>query len=124
MHIKELKTNAFLIKNNSVYLQNIKGPGMLLIHAEWCGYCKRFMPLFQNLNKKIGNNFSCVAIENSELENSHNLSNALNFKYFPTIKFFDQYGKIIDTYPDNLPRDEENLLQYICNVYHHCIEKH
>jgi thiol-disulfide isomerase/thioredoxin len=120
----ELTHNDFKIVGEFVYIKNTNSPGMLLIHANWCGYCKKFLPLYKHLQQKLGNKFPCVAIENSEFENSRELVNALEFSYFPTIKFFDQTGKIINTYPDNLPRDEKTLLKYICKLYHHCIEKH
>lgn len=124
MDNSELNENDFTVSGNFVYVKNVNSPGMLFIHANWCGHCKRFMPIFKNLQKKLGKNFPCLSIENNELEKANGLSSALNIEYFPTIKFFDQYGKIINTYPDNLTRDEKSINKYICEVYHHCIEKH
>lgn len=124
MDNSELTEKDFSVSGNFVYVKNVNLPGMLFIHANWCGHCTRFMPTFKNIQKRFGQKFPCLSIENGELEKSNGLSSALNIKYFPTIKFFDQYGKIIDTYPDNLPRDEKSMNTYICQIYHHCIEKH
>ena len=28
--------------------KNLKGPCVVVIHAEWCGHCKDFMPVYNN----------------------------------------------------------------------------
>lgn len=122
-----LNTNDFIITNdNTVYLKNkiTNGePGMLLIHATWCGHCKHFIPIYQNLSRKLGVRFPCVAIESEELKKDNGkLSKALSIEGYPTIKFFDQHGKIVKDYNGN--RNEKDILNNICQVYHHCVTKH
>jgi thiol-disulfide isomerase/thioredoxin len=101
-------------------------PGILLIHASWCGHCKRFTPTYQGISQKLNKNrlaFPCVAIESEELKKDNGqLSKALSIEGYPTIKFFDQNGKIIGDY--NGGRDEKEILNNICDVYHHCVAKH
>jgi hypothetical protein len=77
------------------------------------------MPTFQKLAAKLGSSYPCVAIEHSELAENNRLSTALDFSGFPTIKFFDQSGRIIGEYSGN--RSESDLLQHICKMYHHCV---
>jgi thiol-disulfide isomerase/thioredoxin len=116
----DLSKKDFKISNNgNVYIKT-NMPGMLLIYANWCGHCKSFMPLFNEIKRDIGHKFSCLSIENSQLEIYPELSKALDFSYFPTIKFFDQNGKIISTYPENLNREKDDILNYICKMYHRC----
>jgi thiol-disulfide isomerase/thioredoxin len=122
-----LTTKGFKISGKEVYVNNPSGnPGLLLIHASWCGHCKRFAPTYQSLCKKLnknGDDFPCVAIENEELgKDGGKLSDALNVGGFPTLKFFDQHGKILGDY--NGGRDEGHLLDTVCKVYHHCVTKH
>lgn len=117
----------YMDANGDLFVRNSSGnPGILLIHATWCGHCKRFIPTYQSLcrklNKKNGNDFPCVAIEDAELSKKPELVKALNFRGYPTIKFFDQYGKIIGNYEGE--RSEEKILDKICQVYHHCVTQH
>lgn len=95
-------------------------PGMLLIHAHWCGHCKNFKPVFNDLVKGVGNEFVFTSIESEELKNSQELSNSLNFQGFPTIKIFDKKGKIMGEYQG--PRTSEAILKYICKVYNYCMK--
>jgi thiol-disulfide isomerase/thioredoxin len=121
---KRLNTSHFQITNNDVYInKNItKGnPGLLLIYADWCGHCQRFKPVFDDLCSILGDDFPCTAIEDTDLSNEK-LRNGLNFKGYPTIKFFDQSGKIIGDYKGD--RSKNDLLKKICELYHHCVKYH
>lgn len=124
MSVTHLKAANFKVTRDGVYINQIGFPGMLLIWADFCGHCHRFMPTYEQIAQSIGDEFKCMAIENNQFKNSNDLSTALEFKYFPTIKFFDQTGKIIGTYPSNEPREFDQLMKYICNVYHHCTLYH
>jgi thiol-disulfide isomerase/thioredoxin len=118
-----LKANDFQVKNGSVMInpRKINGnPGMLLIQADFCIHCKRFIPTFNEICKNIGNDFACVSIESKELSGADALSNALDFQGFPTIKFFSQDGKIIGEYQGD--RSKSSILAHICKVYHHCMK--
>ena len=110
-------------QNGDVYIRNNSGnPGMLLIYANWCGHCVRFKPSFIELSQmlnKNGNDFPFMAIEDSELKKDVEKVEALNFRGYPTIKFFDQNGRIIGDYNGN--RTNDAILQEVCSVYHKCI---
>jgi thiol-disulfide isomerase/thioredoxin len=125
MSVINLTDKNFTIKSNGVYITkgDVQGtPGILLIWASWCPHCHHFLPKFNNLAKILGNNFKCVTIEHAELQNNPKLSDALDFKYFPTLKFFDQHGRIISEYSG--PREINDILKHICEMYHHCIKYH
>lgn len=123
--MKELMSNDFSIKNSKLYVNNNKmgnKPGMLLIWAEWCPHCHSFLPTFKELSKKLGKDFVCASIEHGQFKDNRSLSSSLDFKYFPTLKFFDQSGMIMKTYDGE--RNMSSILKEICQVYHHCIMYH
>lgn len=127
MSITNLKSSDFVTKKNGVYVTHpsaIGTPGMLLIWADFCGHCHTFIPKYKQIAKFLGEEFKCMAIENGQFKNNPELSDALEVQYFPTIKFFDQNGKIIGTYPSNQPREIDQVLKYVCEVYHHCTLYH
>jgi thiol-disulfide isomerase/thioredoxin len=123
-NIISLKSSDFFIHNGKVHIKRMNSPGMLLIWSNSCPHCHTFIDnIYIELSKQIGSNFKCTAIENSELKNQ-GLSQALDFEYFPTLKFFDQHGKIIGGYPKNKSRSKSDILSYICEVYNHCVSYH
>ena len=118
---KILSSHDFTIKGSDVYVNKCDGnPGILLIWGDFCMHCHRFAPTFNEIADSIGKDFCCASIESEQL--NEQLSSALKFQGFPTIKFFDQSGKIIGEY--NKERNKETILKEICQVYHHCISKH
>lgn len=123
LSISDLKVNGSDVYINPAKIN--KNPGMLLIFANWCGHCKHFLPTYNKLSIKLnkkGNTFPCLGIEDAELKKNSTLTSALNFQGYPTVKFFDQSGKIISDY--NGDRSESDLLNTVCKVYHHCVLDH
>lgn len=119
-----LKASDFQVKGAKVYINKNKTnsvPGMLLIFADFCGHCHKFLPTFNNISDNIGREFCCASVENEALKNQSELVSALNFEGFPTICFFNQDGLIISQYNGN--RDKESILDTICKTYHHCYKK-
>ena len=112
-----LKSGNFEVLRDNVFIKGISKPGMLLIHAEWCGHCKRFAPIFNQIERSFGQDFILASIESEHL--SKDLSDNLKVEGFPTIKFFDQYGKISRDY--NGRRDKGSILTEICDVYKKCL---
>ena len=60
--------------------------------------------------------FSDISVSNSE--GNLNITLVEN----PTIKFFDQSGKIIGEYQGD--RSKGDLLKQVCKTYHHCVRYH
>jgi len=121
----KLESKDFILKSDEVYINtNItkKNPGMLFVYANWCGHCQRFKSTFNELQQQLGSDFPLVSLEDIELNKNTILSKSLQVQGFPTIKFFDQNGKIIGNYNKN--RDKQTILEHICKVYHHCINYH
>ena len=120
--IQNLSSSHFHSNKNGTFVKGAKAPGMLLIWASWCGHCHKFLPVYKKICRRLGDDFICAAIEHSELKDNKPLASALDFKYFPTIKFFDQNGKIIGNYDGE--RDELAILDSICKMFHHCVTYH
>lgn len=128
MGITNLNSNNVSAKNGKAFVSHpylANKPGMLLIWWNSCGHCHQFIPVYKELCNTLGDEFPCAAIENAQFSDNEKVSKALDFVHFPTIKFFAQNGEIIGTFPDKeMERTKENILQYICKFYHHCIMYH
>ena len=92
-------------------LQNM--PSMVLFHAPWCGHCKNFMPIWDQLSKSDTGNIDIVKVncdENKELAKKHGIQG------FPTVKFLPQ--GILNTMPDQAQayegaRTHQSLMDFI-----------
>lgn len=119
-----LKPSDFRINSKgqlSIKKNVINGtPGMLLIYANWCGHCVRFKPTFNQIHNKIGKDYAMASIEHEDFKDNTKFINLLNFRGYPSIKFFDQNGNIIGDFNEN-DRNEKTILKHICKVYHHCM---
>ena len=121
---RNLISSDFVIKSEGTYIKNVNDtPSLLLVWADFCGHCHRFIPTFQEFNKtlnKNGDTFLCLAIENGDV--SSELSSALSIQGFPTLFWVDQHGKIVGEHSKG--RDLPAILQTACDVYHHCVQEH
>lgn len=116
----------FSVNNEGdVYVKNPSEiPGMILIWANWCGHCTYFKPTYVDICTKLNGNgivkYPCIAIEDEELKKNPNVLQNLNVQGYPTIKFFDQHGKIIGDFTGE--RKVSVILNTICDVFHQCIK--
>jgi thiol-disulfide isomerase/thioredoxin len=97
---------------------------VVLVWAEWCGHCKRFMPAYKDFASMISsdssrkNRFKICCIDGSgqgtrESERNlvKNLKNVVpEFQGFPTVVFF-KAGKFVETYKG--ARTAEALFDYV-----------
>lgn len=98
--------------NNRQYKWNL--PGLLLIHAHWCGHCVSFKPKYQQLSQLLNKNgiyYPCVAIESEHI--TDDLQKALNFKGFPTLKYIDQFGNVEK---EESNRDINTIITNVCTM--------
>jgi thiol-disulfide isomerase/thioredoxin len=125
-------------------VKNLKGPCVIVIHAEWCGHCKDFMPVYNNEIVK-SNNFdeelkdllTLSSIEEKEYSNSKDLFGEIDG--YPTIRYitFDEDGKPLKDNNDNnnnngtimkidavnIPRNSEAVTNWINSVVKSDIKK-
>ena len=120
MKIQHLKSSHFKVTSNGVYVKNNGKPGMILFWAEWCGFCTKFKPTYEQLCKNIGPSFICTAIEHTELGKNPKISETLGVRGYPTLMFFDKSGKITNKY-NNPDRSYSAISDHICKFYNHCV---
>lgn len=127
--VKQLTVNDFYIKDNNVYLTKdafTEEPGILFVWATWCGHCVAFKPTFETIANKLStakDTFQFVALESTEFdsEKGQKLSDAMKITGYPTL-LWCMNNKIIGQYSG--ARTEKDILNNICDMYHHCIKYH
>ena len=65
-----------------------KKPVLVLFYADWCGYCVKFMPIYQELYEKYADvmDFSKVNVEDKKYEK---VVNEIGITGFPTVFILD-----------------------------------
>ena len=126
-------------------VKNLTGPCVIVIHAEWCGHCKDFMPVYNNEIVK-SNNFdeelkdllTLSSVEEKEYSNAKDLFGEIDG--YPTIRYitFDENGKplkdnnnndnnnngtIMKIDAVNIPRNSEAVTNWINSVVKSDIKK-
>ncbi len=107
-----------MMNNNKILIKGVSKPCILLIWANWCGHCNRFKPVYNELEQRLGDGFTVLALEDTQIQNSA-VTNALGVQGFPTIKFVDASGNIVADYTGD--RSMSDLLTHICKFYHYCV---
>jgi hypothetical protein len=119
-------------------VKNLKGPCVVVIHAEWCGHCKDFMPVYKNkivpsnnFDKELKDLLTLTSIEDKEYSNAKDLFG--NIDGYPTIRYmtFDQSGKplkdnngaIVKIDAENIPREAKAITEWINTVVKHDVNK-
>ena len=121
-NIIPLNSRSFKIGKGGLYINNKNDNkiGMMLIWADWCGHCVRFKPDYIKLSQMLNSNkitFPMYSIESTVIEQGDSqFKKNLNFRGFPTIKFIDPSGKILEDYTGG--RDIGSLLRAICDKHH------
>ena len=72
------------------YNKALKGnkPVMALFYADWCGYCIRFMPIYQEISEKYAKDLEFTKV-NVEDENYKDVVKNIGITGFPTVFLLD-----------------------------------
>ena len=83
-HIGQLK-GSFQLEA----FENSNSPAFVVVYAEWCGHCKRFMPEYKQLMNKYDkiNGVKLYALD-SEAPEHKEVIQKMNVQGFPTIRFY------------------------------------
>jgi len=71
-----------------------KKPMLVFFYTDWCGFCQRFAPTFNKVekNREIKKNFA-VAYVNCEKEDNREIVQAYEIQGFPTVYVVDEDGE-------------------------------
>jgi hypothetical protein len=105
-------------------MESPKGPCVIVIHANWCGFCKTLMPKFENqivtsnaFNPELEGALTLGSIEETEY-NDHPKKNIFgNIDGYPIVRYihFSQDGNPTRSFdlPPTTPRDPEDIIAWI-----------
>jgi protein disulfide-isomerase A1 len=74
------------------YVNNADADVMLEIYAPWCGHCKTLAPIYEELGQKFAANPKVIIAKIDGTANDFDIE----YRGFPTIKFFPAGGKAMD----------------------------
>lgn len=84
---------------------NLNNPSIVLIYANWCGYCHSFMPVWEQLEKTLHSN----DINIYKIESSDKFTSKIQITGYPTIYFINK-DEVIQ-YDSN--RDYDSIITFI-----------
>jgi thiol-disulfide isomerase/thioredoxin len=119
--------------------KNLKGPCVIVIHAEWCGHCKDFMPVYKNeivpsnnFDEELKDLLTLSSVEEKEYSNAKDLFGEIDG--YPTIRYItfdDQTGKplkdnngtIMKMDATNIPNEAKAITEWINTVVKRNVNK-
>jgi len=113
--IAYLTINDFDSNGNIVNSKLKNGKVIIMIQANFCGYCTIAKPAFQELAKQNQSNFICVTIQGDGKEQGEKELNDMIKKIDPTFRGFPSYvgykdGKYVKSHSGG--RNKENLVAF------------
>jgi len=91
-------------------------PVVAMFYVDWCGYCRRFMPEYGKLAKKLGDKYTFSVVNCDEAENAE-LTREYNIMSFPSLFVID--NKLVHSFSLNMAGTvepeimQEELEEYI-----------
>ncbi len=75
-------------------LTDTEKPILVMFYADWCTYCRRYMPVFGELSKKYSDKYN-FAVVNCDYPENRDWVNKANIIAFPTLKIVDKKFDVI-----------------------------
>ena len=105
-------------------MKSPKGACLVVIHANWCGFCKTLMPKFENqivnsneFSPELEGALTLGSIEEADYENDVAKKIFGKIDGYPTIRYiyFSQDGKPLKSFdlPENTPREPKDIIAWI-----------
>lgn len=91
-------------------LMNGGKAGMLLVKADYCGYCKNFIPMYKQLSNQFSN-LHFLYLDKEYIDNYEVKKAIGEVSQFPTILLFNKDGKFIKKFTKE--RTLDNLSNFI-----------
>ena len=95
--------DKYILNNNYV---------LAIFHADWCGHCKRFLPVINEASKylQISKTWKLLKIPCTKYPN---LCNSFSIEGYPTVKVYKNSQELKGISP---PRDLENFLEFLIKI--------
>lgn len=90
-------------------------PKVVDVYTDWCGWCKKFAPLFDQARTKFGGSINFERI-NAEEGNNKELTRSWGVRGYPTTVLFDGNGRIVDIVR-GCPKSYEEFEQRITKAF-------
>jgi len=105
-------------------MKSPKGPYVVVIHANWCGFCKTLMPKFENqivtsdeFNSELEGLLTLGSIEEADYDNDMAKKIFGSIDGYPTIRYiyFNKDGKTSKSFdlPPKIPREPKDIIGWI-----------
>jgi len=105
-------------------MKSPKGPCVVVIHANWCGFCKTLMPKFENqivtsddFDEELEGALTLGSIEETEYNNHPEKKIFGKIDGYPIVRYihFSQHGKPMKSFdlPSNIPREPKDIIDWI-----------
>ena len=89
-------------------------PSIVLFYVDWCGYCRRFMPEYGKLAKKLADKYN-FAIINCENPKNIDMVTKYHISGFPTVFMIDK--KLDHSFSLYLSSQSTDVLEEELNNY-------
>ncbi len=116
--ITTLTSKDFILQNidtKSPYVDNQNKKIVLLIKANWCGHCNRFLPQYEQYSKTLTNYKFCILEETTDGKFincwKELLQPAFTVQGFPTLVVYNNDGT-----PIKVINDRQNLEKELADI--------
>lgn len=92
-------------------------PTVILFYANWCTYCRKFMPIFNSLSSKNADSYNFVKI-NIDADSSKSVAKEYGITSLPTVYIVEKKYKIkkeVSPYSYGSVRSMQSELDYYIN---------
>lgn len=102
------KSSILSVNLNSIQiLSSSKQPVLLEIHADWCGPCKRMLPIFENISFSFSKKVKCAKLLMNSFSDSDPVIQFLKKEYNITIQCVPTFlllkkGKVVATFEGSM----------------------
>lgn len=99
------------VQNKPIQVQVQNKPTVRLFSANWCGHCREFKPVWNELKKLYQNKINFI-----EIDCTKETPGLEYVQYLPTIAIYDKNDKYIENYEEDRSKHGfKNFLNYIAN---------
>ena len=75
------------VTNNQV--KELGKPTLLYFYASWCGACKTFSPVWQDIVSLYGDKYNCIKVDVDDSKND-DVANKFNIRVIPQVYIYDE----------------------------------